>query len=110
LAVVLASETDVLSLAIYDPSSGKERARWPIDLHLMIFAMALSPDGTQVACGGDDRVVPIWDTRIGQKLAECRGHQSKVLSITFRGDGLRLLTASHDGTVRQWDARTGREV
>jgi WD40 repeat protein/predicted Ser/Thr protein kinase len=110
LAAVLADENDRLSLAIYDPSSGKERARWPIDLHPIIFAMALSPDGTRVACGGDDRVVPIWDTRTGEKLAECRGHKSKVLSISFRGDGLRLLTTSHDGTVRQWDARTGREV
>jgi WD40 repeat protein/predicted Ser/Thr protein kinase len=110
LAVVLANEKDDLSLAIYDPSSGKERVRWPIDLHPTIFAMALSPDGTRVACGGDDRVVPIWDTRTGEKLTECRGHKSKVLSITFRGDGQRLLTTSHDGTVRQWDAKTGREV
>src|SRR5262245_25549426 len=110
LAVVSASEKDDLSVAIYDPSSGKERARWPIDLHPMVFAVALSPDGTRVACGGDDRVVPVWDTQTGKMLAECRGHRSKVLSITFRGDGLRLLTTSHDGTVRQWDAQTGREV
>jgi WD40 repeat protein len=110
LAVVLASDKDDLSLAVYDASSGEERARWPIDLHPLVFAMALSPDGTRVACGGDDRVVPVWDTRTGKTLAECRGHRSKVLSITFRGDGLRLLTTSHDGTVRQWDAQTGREV
>jgi WD40 repeat protein len=110
LAVVLADEKDRLSLVIYDPSSGKERSRWPIDLHPIIYAMAVSPEGTRVACGGDDRVVPVWDTRTGEKIAECRGHKTKVLSITFREDGLRLLTASHDGTVRQWDARTGREV
>ena len=110
LAAVLVDDNDRLSIAVYDPSSGKERLRWPIDLHPTIFAMALSPDGTRVVCGGDDRIVPIWDTRSGQKLAECRGHKSKVLSLTFRGDGQRLLTASHDGTVRQWDAQTGREV
>jgi WD40 repeat protein/predicted Ser/Thr protein kinase len=110
LAVVLASEKDDLSLAIYDPSSGKERAQWLIDLHSTIYAIALSPDGRQVACGGDDRVVPIWDTQTGEKLTECQGHSSKILSITFRGDGKQLLTASHDGTVRQWDAQTGREV
>jgi WD40 repeat protein len=33
-----------------------------------------------------------------------------VQSITFSPDGLRLLTASADSTVRQWDARTGQEV
>jgi eukaryotic-like serine/threonine-protein kinase len=111
LAVVLAGEEDRLSLAIYDASSGKEQIRWPIDLDPpTVYAMALSPDGTRVACGGDDRVVPIWDTRTGEKLARCRGHKSKVHSITFRGDGARLLTTSHDGTVRQWDARTGDGV
>jgi WD40 repeat protein len=110
LAAVLASEKDDLSLAVYDADSGKERVRWRIDLHPMVFAMALSPDGTKLACGGDDRVVPIWDTRTGKRLAECRGHTSKVLSTTFRGDGLRLLTTSHDGTVRQWDAQTGGEA
>jgi WD40 repeat protein/predicted Ser/Thr protein kinase len=110
LAVLLASEKEQLSLTIYDVSSGKERARWDIALHYAIFAMALSPDGTRVACGGDDCVVPIWDTATGGQLAECQGHKSKVLSVMFRGDGLRLLTASHDGTVRQWDSQNGREL
>jgi WD40 repeat protein/predicted Ser/Thr protein kinase len=110
LAVALASENDEVSLIIYDAPSGKERVRWATDQHPTVHALALSPDGTRVACGGDDRVVPIWDTATGRQLAECRGHKSKVHAITFSGDGSRLLTASHDGTVRQWDARTGREV
>jgi WD40 repeat protein len=110
LAVVLANEADDLSLAIYETPSGKERARWPIELRPTVFAIALSPDGARVACGGEDRVVPVWDTRTGKLLAECRGHASKVFSITFRRDGLRLLSTSHDGTVRQWDAQSGREV
>ena len=42
--------------------------------------------------------------------ALCRGHTRKVMSIAFRPDGLRLATASADGTVRQWDSTTGREV
>src|SRR5262249_15350877 len=100
LSVLLASEKDQLSIAMYDPSSGKERARWAIDLHPAVFAMALSPDGTRVACGGDDRVAPVWDTGTGRQLALCRGHTSKVLAVTFRRDGQRLVTASQDGTVR----------
>jgi WD40 repeat protein len=110
LALLLANEKDQLSLAVYDPSSGTERTRWPVDLHLMVFAMAVSPDGTRVACGGDDGVVPVWDTATGRQVALCEGHKSKVLSVAFRPDGLRLLTAAHDGTVRQWDSQTGHEV
>jgi WD40 repeat protein len=110
LAAVLGTEGKRLSIAIYDAPSWKERIRWPIDLKPTIYAMALSPDGTRVACSGDDVVVPIWDTQTGEEIAKCRGHKSKVLSVSFRGDGLHLLTASHDGTVRQWDAQTGSAV
>ena len=38
-----------------------------------------------------------------------RAH-GKVLSVAFRPDGRRLVTTSADGTVRQWDSATGREV
>ena len=34
----------------------------------------------------------------------------KVFSVAFRPDGRRLVTTSADGTVRQWDSSTGREV
>jgi hypothetical protein len=40
----------------------------------------------------------------------CRGHTSKVISLAFRKDGNRLATTSADGTVRQWDPATGKEV
>jgi WD40 repeat protein len=110
LAALLADDDERMSIAIYDSVTGKEQIRWGIDLNQVVFALALSPDGRRVACGGDDRVVPIWDTATGGQLGACEGHRSKVLSVTFRGDGLRLLTASQDGTVRQWDAQTGVEL
>ena len=30
--------------------------------------------------------------------------------MAFRPDGLRLVTSSADGTVRQWNSATGQEV
>src|SRR5262249_49458939 len=46
----------------------------------------------------------------GKMIAQCRGHIRKVLGVAFRPDGRRLVTASADGTVRQWDSTTGREL
>jgi WD40 repeat protein len=33
-----------------------------------------------------------------------------VFSVAYRPDGQRLVTTSADGSVRQWDTATGREV
>ncbi len=52
----------------------------------------------------------MWDAATGALLATCRQHTSKVLGVAFSPDGARLATTSADGTVRQWDAATGREV
>jgi eukaryotic-like serine/threonine-protein kinase len=38
------------------------------------------------------------------------GHTDRVRSVAYSHDGQRLITASHDGTVRVWDARTGRQI
>src|SRR5262249_32469515 len=57
-----------------------------------------------------DRTARLWDPATGALLATYRGHISKVAGIAFSPDGARLVTTSADGTVRQWDAATGREV
>jgi WD40 repeat protein len=48
--------------------------------------------------------VRLWDWAAGQEAARIRGHWAAVLSVTFSGDGRRLLTAGgYDGTARVWD-------
>ena len=39
-----------------------------------------------------------------------RGHASFVESVSASPDGLHILTASSDGTVRVWDAQTGSAI
>src|SRR5262249_41738133 len=63
-----------------------------------------------LAAGYEIGTVGLWDAATGARTAVLRGHTLKVLSVAFRFDGARVLTASADGTVRQWDPETGREV
>ena len=42
-----------------------------------------------------------------RELGALRGHTGAVSSVQFRPDGLKVVSASHDHTVRIWDAVTG---
>lgn len=68
-----------------------------------LFCLAMSPDGTQIAFGGVDQVVHIWDAYSGQELGQLLGHTSTIWSVAFSPDGRQLASASQDKTVRTWD-------
>ena len=73
-----------------------------------VFAMALSPDGTQMATGGDDSTVRVWDVATGSERVALRGHEGGVSAVAFSPDGTWLVTGEYFGPVRIWDVATGR--
>ena len=75
-----------------------------------LYAIALSPDGSQVVAGVDNRVL-IWDARTGdlQKNA-FSGHKSRVFSVAVSPDGKTIAGGSEDHTVILWNAQTGAKL
>jgi WD40 repeat protein len=43
-------------------------------------------------------------------LRRLRGHTNWVWGVTFSADGRRVFSSGSDGTVKIWEAETGREV
>jgi WD40 repeat protein len=54
--------------------------------------------------------VKVWDAAGGSELFTLEGHTSGVWSVAWSPDGMRLATASADGTVKMWAAAGGPEL
>jgi WD40 repeat protein len=67
-------------------------------------ALRFLPDGRLAVANGASVFVLRADG--GQQFA-LHGHTQPVNALAVTPDGKRLLSASADGTVRMWDARTG---
>jgi WD40 repeat protein len=68
------------------------------------------PDGTEIAAGGDDGMVWIWNAQNGDLLTTYGGHTNWVIGLACSPDGRYIASASYDKTVQVWEVATGRTV
>jgi eukaryotic-like serine/threonine-protein kinase len=97
-----------MGVQLWDLNTGaeKKRLRGPTD---NIAGVAISPDGQGIAAASADKMVWLWLREPGQPIHPVcvKGHTAAVTAVAFvTADS--LLSASHDGTVRQWDLKTGK--
>ncbi|KAF0243592.1 MAG: WD-40 repeat-containing [Planctomycetota bacterium] len=71
-------------------------------------AVAFSP-AASLAIGFTSGIVRFYDPETGREIGFSMGHGDAIRSVAFSDDGASVMTASDDGTVRGWEARTGRE-
>ena len=61
--------------------------------------------------GSRDNTVRVWDAVSGEcVLGPLEGHTDGVNSVSFSGDGSRIVSGSRDNTMRVWDAVSGECV
>src|SRR5262249_47569579 len=68
-----------------------------------IALLAFSSDGKRLA-GCAQKTVRVWDLATGGEILALKGHTEGIISVAFSPDGRRLITWSHDRTIRVWDA------
>jgi len=72
-----------------------------------IYCAALSPDDRFLAIGGyfEENEIRIIDLNRGAEVVLLKGHQNVISRIRFSSDGLQLLSAGNDNTIRLWNLK-----
>nr|MDT0666746.1 hypothetical protein [Micromonospora sp. DSM 115978] len=71
--------------------------------------MAASPGGDQIASGGDDRAVHVWDVASGRLVRSFTSDVGRIRSLAFDSTGTRLACAD-DRAATVWDLVSGEPV
>ncbi|OAY75391.1 DENN domain and WD repeat-containing protein SCD1 [Ananas comosus] len=99
----ISGSTDCL-VKVWDPSMRGSELRATLRGHTRPIR-AINSDRSKIVSGSDDHSVIVWDKQTFRLLEELKGHDAPVSCVRMLS-GERVLTASHDGTVKMWDVRT----
>src|SRR5206468_1889305 len=75
-----------------------------IDANGPLKVFALSPDGSKVATGGEDKVVRIWNPADGKSIKEIPGPDQAIVAVAFKADGNQVAFALANKTIRVCNA------
>ncbi|KAA1473313.1 WD40 repeat-like protein [Dentipellis sp. KUC8613] len=73
-----------------------------------VYALAVDPFGHTIVSGGPERVIRIWDPRVGKRVGKLVGHTDNIRAILVSEDSRYLLTASADASIKLWSLASQR--
>ncbi|WP_078955952.1 protein kinase domain-containing protein [Streptomyces sp. NRRL B-1140] len=94
------------TMNLWDLQTGE--ARGTLSTHgPALRAATLSPDGSVVVSGAEDKTVVVWDTRTCRPRHVLTGHPGEVDAVGVSSDGRLAVSGCRNGTVRVWDLADG---
>lgn len=76
----------------------------------VVFSIAFTPDGAQLASASFDQSVKLWDVKSHTMIREYHHHSDFVYAVAFSPDGKQLVSSSKDRTIALVDVATGKSV
>ncbi len=74
---------------------------------LWVNGCAISSGGDYIVSASADKMLKVWDARMGKERRTLRGHTDWVTGCAISPSGEFIVSASSDQTLKLWDARTG---
>ncbi|KAJ2721752.1 Ski complex subunit Rec14 [Coemansia sp. Benny D115] len=107
---LLASSTDSGTVRLWSPADGSLVRELDTSRPNFLYALAVSPNGTRIACAGAGSSTYVFDIEAGVLLSTFAGHSDNVRSVSFSADSSLLVTASDDKQVQLHDVRHGNTI
>jgi WD40 repeat protein len=111
----LLTSGDLRQTRLWDAASGRPVSLWPgavgrthgfVEHSSGVWSVAFSPDGTQIASGGNDGMVLVGGVS-ADRPRPLRSHTGRVSSLTFSPQGRLLASCGADRTVQVHDLASG---
>ena len=93
-------------IKVWKLKSGKCLRRFEAAHAAGVSSLCFSRDGSQILSASFDTTMRIHGLKSGKLLKEFRGHDGYVNAAIYCSDATRVASASSDGSVKFWDART----
>lgn len=116
-SLIVSGSSDA-TLHIWNASTGQNlfTHRNPSRWYAWTCALAWSPESNLIACGGDDKLVQVWQVENAGAEAVTmnhyftyRGHSNWVNSLAWSPDGARIASTGDDRTVHIWQVGNSPE-
>ncbi len=91
-------------LLVHAPATAGAQPRFLPSHDGSVRAVTFSPGGKQMATGGFDRAIRIWDAETQVCTQTLSGHTGWVQALAFSPAGSLLASASFDGTIKLWNS------
>jgi WD40 repeat protein len=109
LAAVGGSPARFGEVQIWDLATRKQKHSVVISSDTL-FGASLSPDGSQLVCGGADKAVRLFDVATGKLIRKMDHHEDWSFGAVFGVNGKRLVSVGRDRAAKLTDATTGAFV
>jgi WD40 repeat protein len=99
-----------LKVSVWDAAKGEEHRRGPLEPPTQ-WGGSLSPDGALFALPTQDgKTIRLIATRSNEEVCRTEGEANWPAGVALAADGRTLTATSRDGTLRVWDAATGKLI